>query len=317
MSEGDNQNRMRRGVVFSAILHVLLLIVVVVGLPRWHKPVEIAPAIPVEVVTLTEKPAAPKAEPKPQPVKVEPPKPEIPPPAPPPPQAAQPEPEPAPAPEPKEVAALPPQPEPEPIPVPEPAPKPKPEPEVKKPEPPKPEPEVKKPEPPKPVAKPKPPTPKPVQEAKKPEEPKQPSFLKNIEKWKATTETASTEPPKQQPAPQPTAQPSSVQDQLARNELSELIRRKVESCWNVPVGARDAGDLLVEIRVVLNRDGSVISADIVDSARASADTFYRAAAESARRAVRTCSPFNELPADRYDIWQTLTLRFNPKEMLGT
>jgi outer membrane biosynthesis protein TonB len=207
--------------------------------------------------------------------------------------------------------------EPEPIPVPEPAPKPKPEPEVKKPEPPKPEPEVKKPEPPKPVAKPKPPTPKPVQEAKKPEEPKQPSFLKNIEKWKATTETASTEPPKQQPAPQPTAQPSSVQDQLARNELSELIRRKVESCWNVPVGARDAGDLLVEIRVVLNRDGSVISADIVDSARASADTFYRAAAESARRAVRTCSPFNELPADRYDIWQTLTLRFNPKEMLGT
>jgi len=315
MSEGDNQNRMRRGVVFSAILHVLLLIVVVVGLPRWHKPVEIAPAIPVEVVTLTEKPAAPKAEPKPQPVKVEPPKPEIPPPAPPPPQAAQPEPEPVPAPEPKEVAALPPQPEPEPIPVPEPAPKPKPEPEVKKPEPPKPEPEVKKPEPPKPVAKPKPP--KPVQEAKKPEEPKQPSFLKNIEKWKATTETASTEPPKQQPAPQPTAQPSSVQDQLARNELSELIRRKVESCWNVPVGARDAGDLLVEIRVVLNRDGSVISADIVDSARASADTFYRAAAESARRAVRTCSPFNELPADRYDIWQTLTLRFNPKEMLGT
>src|SRR6185503_8625069 len=168
MSEGDNQNRMRRGIVFSAILHVLLLIVVVVGLPRGHKPVEIAPAIPVEVVTLTEKPAAPKAEPKPQPVKVEPPKPEIPPPAPPPPQAAQPEP----------------------------APKPEPEPEVKKPEPPKPEPEVKKPEPPKPVAKPKPPTPKPVQEAKKPEEPKQPSFLKNIEKWKATTETASTEPPK-------------------------------------------------------------------------------------------------------------------------
>ena len=52
-----------------------------------------------------------------------------------------------------------------------------------------------------------------------------------------------------------------------------------------------------------HRDGSVVSADIVDFARASTDTFYRAAAESARRAVRTCSPFNELPADRYDIWQ--------------
>jgi hypothetical protein len=308
---------MRRSLVFSALLHLAILALVIFGLPRWQKPLEIGPAIPVEVVTLSEKPSAPKAEPKPQPVKLEPPKPETPPPAPTPPPVAQPLPEPEPIPEPEpepepqEMAALPPEPEPEPIPLPEPEPEPKPEPEVKKPEPPK------------PVAKPKPPAPKPKQEAKKPEEkkpqePQKPNFLKTVEKLKQT-ETAKVEPkpqPQPQPQPQPVAQPSSVEDQLARNELSELIRRKVEGCWNVPAGAREAENLLVEIKVVLNRDGSVYRADIIDNGRMG-DNFYRVAAESARRAVQICSPFNELPADRYDIWQTLTLRFNPKEMLGT
>ncbi|HXV24979.1 MAG TPA: energy transducer TonB [Alphaproteobacteria bacterium] len=301
---------MRRSIVLSAVLHLAILVLVIVGLPRWQKPIEVAPAIPVEVVTLSDKSAAPKAEPKPEPVKLEPPKAEPPPPAPAPPPspppAAEPVPEPEPAPQ--EVAALPPEPEPEPVPLPEPEPKPKPE--------------VKEPEPPKPVVKPKPPAPKPKQvakkpEEKKPEEPQKLSFLKTVEKLRQTTETAKAEPQEPQPQPQPVAPPSSVEDQLARNELSEMIRRKVEGCWNVPAGAREAEDLLVEIKVVLNRDGSVIRADIVDSARATTDTFYRAAAESARRAVQICSPFSELPADRYDIWQTLTLRFNPRELLGT
>ncbi|MCI0431836.1 MAG: energy transducer TonB [Rhodospirillales bacterium] len=303
---------MRRGLVLSAVLHLALLALIVIGLPRWQEPVEIAPTISVEVVTLSEKSAAPKTEPKPQPVKLEPPKRETPPPAPPPPAVAQPEPEPEPEPEPKEVAALPPQPEPEPVPEPEPKPEP--------------EPEVKKPEPPKPIAKPKPPQPKPRQEAKKPEEKKpeekkpaeaQEFVLKTLEKLKQTTDTAKVEPPPVEAVPQPSAPPSSVEDQLARNELSDLIRRKVEGCWNVPAGAREAGDLVVEIKVVLNRDGSVVAAEIVDAARASTDSFFRAAAESARRAVRICSPFSDLPPDRYQIWQTLTLRFNPKEMLGT
>ncbi len=300
---------MRRSIVLSAVLHLAILALVIVQLPRWQRPVDVAPAIPVEVVTLSELSAAPKAEPKPQPVKLGPPKPEPPPPAPPPPSPpplAEPPPEPEPAPQ--EVAALPPKPEPEPIPLPEPEPKP--------------QPEVKKPEPPKPVAKPKPPAPKPKQQAKKPEEkkpaePQKLSFLKTVEKLKQTTVTAKAEPQEPQAESQPVAPPSSVEDQLARNELSELIRRKVEGCWNVPAGAREAQDLLVEIKVVLNRDGSVIRADIIDGGRSATDTFYRAAAESARRAVQICSPFSELPADRYDIWQTLTLRFNPREMLGT
>ena len=45
------------------------------------------------------------------------------------------------------------------------------------------------------------------------------------------------------------------------------------------------------------------------------DPYYRAAAESARRAVMGCQNYN-LPADSYDEWKTLTLRFDPSEMAG-
>jgi hypothetical protein len=100
--------------------------------------------------------------------------------------------------------------------------------------------------------------------------------------------------------------------------MSEIdaIRRQIERCWNVPAGARDAENLIVEIRVRLNPDGSVFQAEILDTVRLASDAFYRAAAESALRAVRLCSPL-QLPPKKYNVWKIVTLRFNPKEMFGT
>ena len=57
-------------------------------------------------------------------------------------------------------------------------------------------------------------------------------------------------------------------------------------------------------------------APIVDTARAASDSFFRAAAESALRAVKNpnCSPL-KVPLDKYDEWKTMTLTFNPKDLL--
>jgi hypothetical protein len=46
------------------------------------------------------------------------------------------------------------------------------------------------------------------------------------------------------------------------------------------------------------------------------DPFYRAAAESALRAVLNpqCSPL-KLPPDKYEQWKILELTFNPKDLL--
>ena len=102
--------------------------------------------------------------------------------------------------------------------------------------------------------------------------------------------------------------------QLTASQI-DAIRQQLASCWNPPVGARDAKDLRIEIRVQLARDGSVRQAELISRGRMG-ESFYRAAAESAMRAVRICSPLEGLPAEKYEQWQTLLLNFDPQEMLG-
>jgi len=101
-----------------------------------------------------------------------------------------------------------------------------------------------------------------------------------------------------------------------RGELLTLIRGQISRCWNVPAGARDAKDLVVEIRVIVDRDGAVQQATIVDQGRLGSDPFFRAAAESARRAFFNplCRPLH-LPAEKYAIWKDLVVDFSPKDIL--
>jgi hypothetical protein len=96
----------------------------------------------------------------------------------------------------------------------------------------------------------------------------------------------------------------------------DLVRQQIARCWNLPAGAKDAENLIIEIKVGMNPDGTVREARIANQSRMS-DGFFRAAAESALRAVLNprCQPF-KLPSEKYNIWQTMILTFNPKEMFG-
>ena len=108
---------------------------------------------------------------------------------------------------------------------------------------------------------------------------------------------------------------TSVDRPLTMSEI-DAIRYQIEQCWSVPAGARDAEDMIVRIRVFLNPDGTLSKPpEIVDEAHGS-DSFYRTAAESARRAVLQCAPLKNLPANKYKLWRELTLTFNPRQMLG-
>jgi outer membrane biosynthesis protein TonB len=211
--------------------------------------------------------------------------------------------------------------------------KPAPAPEVKPPEP--------KPEPPKPAAKeeikpddavlptpaekPKPPKPeKPKEEPKKETKPQVDplaSVLKNVAKLKPS------------PAPVQDARPDEKKNDGVTNVGStsnqgpaladrltisqeDALRRQISGCWNMPIGARNAGELIVEVLIEVNEDRTVRSAQVVDQVKFNSDTHFRAAAEAALRALRhpKCSPL-ELPPDQYEQWKTIRFNFDPRDML--
>lgn len=316
---GSDRSEMRIGFVASVALHSLILAFLIFGIPYSSTPKPaIEQIVPVDFVTIAEKPAAPKIEPpKPQPPK--PPEP------------------------PKEVKNEPP------APIPPPPPPPPPPQEVKQPDPPKIEPpkiEPPKPEPPKPVI-----AETPKVELKKPEPPKPPE-PKKVEVKPPPKPEPKKEPPKKdefasveqmlkslnkpaQPAPQLTPpQPKAVQPpppppQTALNYAQQItgseiaaVQEQMKPCWNPNFGGRNAQDLVVEVEVWANPDGTIMKAQPRQNLRMASDPFYQSAAAAATRAVLnpTCAGIGAkplpFPREKYEQWKFFVLVFDPKAMLG-
>jgi hypothetical protein len=288
--------------------------------------------IAVELVTLAPEtratrlnPTPPHPDPKPDlPVADTPvPKPEAKPEPPrpmPPPSAASPPPQPEPVPQPqpaKTVEAPPPPPPPKP-PEPKPEPPPPPKPPEPKPEPPKPAERV---EAAKPRTKPAPPQQlahnEPRPEQKKQDAAAFDALLKNL--TREPTAPSPEGPPQRQryaAAATVSAQPRAPLGAKLTTAEEDLIRQHIYKCWNIPIGARSSRDLVAEIRAVVGPDGTVELATISDQARVAADPFFRAFAESARRALLNpaCRKL-PVPPEKYAIWKDLVLNFNPKDVL--
>ena len=105
-----------------------------------------------------------------------------------------------------------------------------------------------------------------------------------------------------------------IADKISLSEL-DALRQQLQKCWNVPAGAMNAEDLIVDVRVTMGPDAVVQKVEIIDESRMHKDAFFRTAAESAKRALFApeCTPLR-LPKDRYDQWQSFVIRFNPKDL---
>ena len=98
---------------------------------------------------------------------------------------------------------------------------------------------------------------------------------------------------------------------LTMNEI-EALRARIQQCWNPPAGAADARDLIVEIRIRFNQDGSLAAQPTVSNRGSS--TYFQVAAESALRAVVRCAPYTFLPMAKYDAWKDVEVTFDPRDM---
>ncbi len=101
---------------------------------------------------------------------------------------------------------------------------------------------------------------------------------------------------------------------LTLNEI-DAFRTQMRRCWNPPSGARNAEDLIVQVRVSLAPNGMISAGPKVMNRRQLGDPFFRAAAESVLRAIRRCQPF-EMPPEKYAAWRDIELKFDPGKMLG-
>ncbi len=333
---------MPTGVAISLALHLAVIAAIWIGVPEFGRPMAPSDPIPVEVISEAElaartgepKTTAPEPEREPEPEPAPAPEPAEPeaeagdvPPPPPAPEVAEapPAPQPPEAEPPAPPLPTPPRPPAKPVSKPEPDPEPQPEPEPE-PEPERAEASEDAPD----LSAPRPPQKPRVQLADKPEEREEPredrltSILKNVAKLEPAAEDdrkeeereeESEEAEEAEPRPQQAEKEKkdeAIGDRLTAGER-EAIKRQISDRWNVPAGARDAENLVIKIKVRLTRDGSVRHTEILSTERMS-DSFYRAAAESALRAVRMASPLQGLPPEKYENWREIDLTFNPREM---
>jgi hypothetical protein len=292
----------RKGLVYSGVMHMLIVLLTLLGLPSFMKkapPIEPA-AITVELLPITGitnvKPqdAPPTEQPKPDakaPEKTPPKEPT------PPAQDAQKKP----SPPVKTAAATPPPPPKDAVPDPD---KKEPKKDEKKPDEKKPD-EQKKPD---------------EKNKNKAKEEDLDAVLKAVRdtaQKQKKTEAASAEKSKEESTPARAL--SNKYDASMPMSLSEkdAIMGQIARCWNPPAGAKNAQDLVVLIHADYNVDGTYVKAVIAPElqSRYRSDSFFRAAADAALRAVRQCSPLQNLPPDKYSTWKSMELNFDPRYML--
>lgn len=95
------------------------------------------------------------------------------------------------------------------------------------------------------------------------------------------------------------------------------LRLAVQACWNVPAGLREANELKVTVGAELSPTGEVIASSIrlVEPANPP-DGRFQQAFEAGRRALIRCSPYGDLPRDKYAQWRNIEVVFNPEGMVS-
>jgi len=96
---------------------------------------------------------------------------------------------------------------------------------------------------------------------------------------------------------------------------TDSFRARVGSCWSPPVGATNAAELAVTIRLRLFPDGSFAGAEPLRDNKGTLSREQQAAFDAALRAVQRCAPYR-LPVAKYATWREIEMSFEPSHMLG-
>lgn len=134
----------------------------------------------------------------------------------------------------------------------------------------------------------------------------------------ATPATPATAPSVTEPSTgQGTETTAAVQGPPMTGSEKDGLKFAIQRCWNVPAGLRDAGELKITVAAELEPDGRIVSSSVRMIEPASApDSRFEAAYRAARSALIRCSPYGDLPREKYGQWRQIEVVFNPEGMVS-
>jgi len=104
---------------------------------------------------------------------------------------------------------------------------------------------------------------------------------------------------------------SGLAARLSQSEI-DALRARLYALWSPPVGAQDADQLQVVIRIRFKRDGTLeVGPQVMTSG---GGVRFNAIRDSAVRAVLVGQPYTMLRPDHYETWKEIDFVFDTKEM---
>ena len=95
--------------------------------------------------------------------------------------------------------------------------------------------------------------------------------------------------------------------ELSQTDIDRL-KNHINKCWTMSIGASEV-KTIIPLKISANTDGTINSVDFVDNSLYAKNTFYRATADSARRAVLDCSPL-PIPKNKSELFRNFILDFD-------
>lgn len=120
------------------------------------------------------------------------------------------------------------------------------------------------------------------------------------------------------PSPATTPRPAAAMTGEARASINAAIRRALVPCERQPLPAPEAGAIKVDVRVSLDRDGSLAAAQVsrVRNDNPALQIYEQRMQDLALAIVRRCTPIRGLPSELYDVprgWRQFTYQFDPRQ----
>ena len=119
------------------------------------------------------------------------------------------------------------------------------------------------------------------------------------------------------PTDTPAARPAAAMTGEARASINAAIRRALVPCERQPLPAPEAAAINVTVRVALEPDGSLASAEVtrVQNPNPALQQYERRMQDLALAVIRRCTPIRGLPAELYDVprgWRQFNYVFDPR-----